>query len=153
MKTNMQYDDMENNQFIGSWRLVSYEVRDTDNLVTYPLGEGGIGYLIYTPDGYMSVTLMKANRPKFADGDVLGGSIEEQAMAFQTYSAYCGRYEIQTNKVIHHVEASLFPNWVGVDHERFFEFKNNRLSLTTPPFLMSGKQQVNYLLWERISKA
>lgn len=28
------------------------------------------------------------------------------------------------------------------------EIDNNRLLLSTPSFLMSGKQQVNYLIWE-----
>ncbi|HEY9674520.1 MAG TPA: lipocalin-like domain-containing protein [Waterburya sp.] len=136
-------------QFVGSWRLISWENRDDSGNVSYPFGQDAIGYLIYTDDGYMSGTLMKANRPHFAGQDILGGSIEEQARAAQSYIHYCGKYEIQTNKVIHHIEASLFPNWVGINQERFFEFQGNQLSLSTPPLLMNGKQQRGYLIWER----
>jgi hypothetical protein len=98
----------------------------------------------------MSATLMRAKRSKFAARDIAGGTIEEQIMAVQTYLSYCGKYEIQDNKVIHHIEASLFPNWVGIDQERFFEFKDNRLFLSTPPLLVSGKQQVANLAWEHL---
>jgi len=143
---------MTQNQFVGTWRLVSCENRDADGQISYPYGEDAVGYITYTADGYMSMTVMKANRPHFAAGDLLGGSIDEQAMAAQTYASYCGRYEIQTNnKVIHHIEASLFPNWVGIDQERFFEFMaNNQLSLNTAPFLVGGKQQTAHLIWESV---
>ncbi len=49
-----------------------------------------------------------------------------------------------------HVEVSFFPNWVGHDQERFFEFSGNRLALSTPPVLIEGRQQRAYLIWERI---
>ena len=141
---------MDKNQLIGTWRLISFEIRNTDEQVSYPYGEDAIGYLLYTFDGYMSATLMRAKRSKFAARDIAGGTIEEQIMAVQTYLSYCGKYEIQDNKVIHHIEASLFPNWVGIDQERFFEFKDNRLFLSTPPLLVSGKQQVANLAWEHL---
>jgi hypothetical protein len=53
-------------------------------------------------------------------------------------------------KVVHHVKVSFFPNWVGVDQERFFDFDRNRLSLSTPPFLIGGMQQTAHLIWERV---
>ncbi len=141
---------MTQNQFLGTWRLVSWEIRDLEGQVIYPYGKDAIGILMYAPDGYMSATLTKPNRPHFAAGDILGGTIEEQALAAQSYLAYCSRYEIKENKVIHYVETSLFPNWVGIVQERFFEFKDGQLSLSTPPLLLKGKQQVGYLIWERV---
>lgn len=95
---------------------------------------------------------MTANRPRFASGDAGGGTTEERLAAADTYLSYCGRYEVRPDKVIHHVEVSLFPNWIGMDQERFFEFDGDRLSLSTPPFLVSGKQQSARLIWERALK-
>jgi len=92
---------------------------------------------------------MTANRPKFATDDVLGGTTEERAEAARTYVAYCGQYEIKDNTVIHHIQASLFPNWVGTDQERFFEFKDDRLTLSTPLIPIGGKEQRAYLIWKR----
>lgn len=141
---------MTQNQLIGTWRLISSELRDAEGQVSYPNGKDATGYIIYTADGYMSATIMRANRANFAAGDLLGGTIEEKARAAETYIAYCSRYEIQGNKVIHHVETSLFPNWVGVDQERFFELQGNQLSLSTPPILLAGKLQTGHLIWERV---
>lgn len=141
---------MTKEQFLGTWRLVSWEIRDSEGNVSYPYGKDATGLLIYAPDGYMSGTLTKSNRPHFAAADLFGGTLEEQALASQTYLAYCSRYEIKEKSVLHYVELSLFPNWVGIVQERFFEFKDGQLSLSTPPMLGQGKQQIGYLIWERV---
>jgi len=142
---------MTENKFVGTWQLVSFELRDDDGHVTYLYGKDAIGYIMYAEDGYMSVVIMTASRPKFARGNILLGSTEEKAAAAETYLSYCGKYEILDGKVIHHVEASLFPNWLGVDQERFFEFKGDRLLLSTPPIIYNnGQRLTGYVLWERV---
>lgn len=142
---------MADNQFVGTWKLVSFEFRDDDGQVIYLYGKDPIGYIMYAEDGYMSVVIMTANRPKFATGNILRGTTEEKADAASTYLSYCGKYEILDGKVIHHVEASLFPNWVGVDQERFFEFQGDRLLLSTPPIMYNNGQRLTaYVLWERV---
>jgi hypothetical protein len=140
---------MEQERFVGTWRLLSLELRTSDGQVSYPFGQDPVGYIMYSEDGYMSVAFMSANRPLFAVGDILGGTTEEKVNAAETYISYCGRYEIQGDKVIHHIEVSLFPNWVGVHQERIFEFDGDRLSLSTPPLLVGGTEQSAYLIWER----
>lgn len=140
---------MASSPFVGTWRLVSLESRGADGEVTYPLGQDAIGYIVYSEDGYVSVNLMAANRTNIASGDIRGGTAAEKVSAYDTYLAYCGRYELQTGKVIHHVEASLFPNWVGVDQERLYEFDGNRLILSTPPILVEGAEVTSSLVWER----
>jgi hypothetical protein len=140
---------MAQNPFVGAWRLLSFEMRTTEGQVSYPFGRDAVGYIMYTENGYMSVAFMSANRRRYASGDILGGSTEEKVAAVDSYISYCGRYKVQGNKVIHHVEASLFPNWIGMDQERFFRLDGNKLYLSTPPTLVSGKQQTSYLIWER----
>ena len=141
---------MAKNPFVGTWRLVSLEVRTSDGQVSYPRGRDVVGYIIYSGDGYMSVVIMPANRPKFVAETLREGSIEEKAAAADTYQSYCGRYEIQGEKVIHHVEASLFPNLLGVSRERAFKFDGNRLILSPPPSLVGGIEQTSHLTWERV---
>ncbi|MEK8044590.1 lipocalin-like domain-containing protein, partial [Burkholderia contaminans] len=69
-------------QLVGAWRLVSYEIRPRDgSAVTYPLGRDARGWILYTPDGYMSAQLMAAGRPPYADGDLQGGTADERAAA------------------------------------------------------------------------
>jgi len=137
------------NSFVGNWRLLSFESRTLDGHVTYPMGDKLVGYIMYNDQGDMSVAFMSTNRPVFASGDARGASVEEKVTAFDTFFAYCGKYEIQGQKVLHHIEVCIFPNWTGVTQERFFELAENRLTLSTPPFLLGGTQQTSHLIWER----
>ncbi len=136
---------------VGTWRLVAWENRDAEGHVTWPVGRDARGYLLYTADGYMSVQIMRANRTPFAVGDLLGGSSTEQAGAAASYTAYAGRYTLQDNTVTHHVELSLFPNWVGTQQERRVDVQGDRLTLSTAPLLFGGKHQTAQLIWERVS--
>jgi hypothetical protein len=140
---------MKVHSFVGTWRLVAWEARSSAGAVSHPFGPDAIGYLIYAADGYMGAVLMLANRPPFAAGDILAGSIEERAAAVAGYISYVGRYEMRASMVIHHVEASLFPNWIGGTQERLYELVGDRLSLSTPPILAGGSERRHYLLWER----
>ncbi len=96
----------------------------------------------------MAVAMMRVNRRAFAGNDLLGGTPEEQATAAAGYVTYCGRYEIRNGTVIHHVELSLFPNWIGIDQLRFVEVEGDDLLITTPS-LQVGGEVINRLVWER----
>ena len=142
---------MTTNPLIGTWRLISWETRSVDGQkISYPLGKDAVGYIMYNEDGYMFVAIMRPNRVRFAAGDLLGGSTEEKTQAVDTYVSYCGRYEFNGGTVIHHVDLSLFPNWVGVEQERLVELRGNRLTLSTHPILLGGMQQTAHLIWERV---
>ena len=106
------------NPLVGTWRLASFELSSADGKVHHPFGEDVAGHIIYGEDGYMSVTMSAASRPRCAAKDLRLASMEEKAAATDTYVSYSGRYEIQGDRVLHHVEVSLFPNWVGITHER-----------------------------------
>ena len=133
---------------VGAWRLVSVETRD-ENGELVRRGER-TGYLLYSPDGYMSVAFMKEGRPKFKSGDIRGGSAEEKIAAVNGYVSYAGRYTVQDYTVVHHIEVSLFPNWIGVSQERMFMFKGSRLTLSTPLMLVGGRQLSTHLVWEKV---
>ena len=102
--------------------------------------------------GYVSVAIMSVNRPKFASRNMGEGTTDEKVAACDTYLSYCGKYEVRQDEVIHHIEVSLYPNWVGVDQERVLEFDGKRLSLSTRPLIVGGMQQTAYLIWERVKK-
>jgi hypothetical protein len=102
-------------QLVGAWRLVSYETSSVEGGDTaYPLGPDASGLIIYTDDGGMSAQIMAAGRPAYADEDVHGGTDEQRAAAAHGYLAYSGTYQVTDENVVeHHLEVSLFPNWVG----------------------------------------
>lgn len=135
---------------IGTWKLVSVEHRSPDGEVRNPYGPNPAGYIIYTPEGFMSVTIMGADRPSFASGDRLAGTREELAAAAERYMSYCGTYDYQGERVIHHVRVSLLPNWVGTAQVRAVQLDGNRLTLGTPTELQGGRSRAAKLVWERV---
>lgn len=136
-------------RFVGTWKLVSLETRGEDGEVAYPFGKDALGYIMYSADGYVSVTLLPKKRRRFNTQDILGGTIEEKVAAAESYISYFGRYEVMRDRVIHRVVVSLFPNWAGVDQERFYGFDGNRLTLRAAPMLINGKSQSAHLIWEK----
>src|ERR687886_532306 len=112
---------MPDNRLVGTWRLTSWENQDDTGQITFPVGRDPRGYIIYTSDGYVSVQIMTAQRQRFAADDLLQSSTDEKARAAETFIAYGGRYELTSDTVIHHVELSLFPNWVGTRQVRRIE--------------------------------
>jgi hypothetical protein len=97
----------------------------------------------------MSGVLTRGDRADLATGDVVGGSEEQRAAAFSTYVSYCGPYEVEGDVVVHHIEMSLFPNWVGSDQKRHFELSGDELMLRTPPMEIGGQEIQNELRWVR----
>ena len=108
-----------------------------------------MGYIMYGPDGYMSVSIARPGRAVFAAEDLFGGSSGERALAAETYVSYCGTYEFRGETVVHFVELSLFPNWVGAQQERLVEVAGDRLVLSTRPILLGGVLRTARLVWER----
>jgi hypothetical protein len=141
---------MIGNVFVGTWKLISYEVRAADGKVTHPWGEHPEGRLMYSDDGHVSVAMMAPDRPEIAARELKFGTQEEKVAAVDKYISYAGRYEVRGDKVVHHVEVCLFPNWVGKDQKRNFKFEGNRLFLSTDPDPRDEKRKTGYLIWERL---
>jgi hypothetical protein len=141
---------MSRNRFVGTWRLVSAEHTDSDGKITYLHGKDPVGYIMYNDDGYMCVAIANSSRSNSVSDDRMSATSEEKIAAADTYMSYCGTYEIRDDRIIHHVKVSLFPNNVGKDQERIFQFDGDMLSLTTPPSLIGGARRVGHLVWKRV---
>ena len=141
---------VQERDFIGTWRLVSMEARSSTGAVSHPLGEDGGGLLFYSGDGYMSGVLYRADRERFGTQDIMAGTEAQLAAAARSYVSYAGRYEVRGDRVHHHVEASLFPDWVGSTQERIYAFEGSRLTLSTDPIPLGGAELRVVLIWERV---
>jgi len=137
---------------IGAWRLITFEFRKADGIVIYPFGERARGSIIYTESGRYSAQLMRIDRPRFASGDQMKGTVHEIEANYKGCISYFGTYDLdfENSLIIHHVEGSIFPNMEGRDQARYFELSENRLQLRTPPIKLDGEKAVGILLWERI---
>jgi hypothetical protein len=138
-------------QLVGTWKLVA-STRQVGNVAQpWLFGPGSIGTLVYTADGHMCGNLMTSDRPNFPSPDMRGGSATDKTGAFDTFLAYCGRFEVDEagRFVLHRIESSLFPNWTGGVQKRFIELSGNRLALRTAPILAEGREVVAVVEWER----
>jgi hypothetical protein len=140
-------------QFFGTWKLLSWKIEEANGeLIDSPLGPDPLGWIMYQPGEYMSVALMRPDRPKFVSDNLVEASPEEVETAFGGYISYFGSYEVNERErfVIHRLQLSWFPNLVGTEQKRFFEFAGNRLMLKTPPLTLLGETQVHRLIWQRL---
>ena len=137
---------------VGAWRLVSYELAGNDGRVRRPYGPAPAGLLIYSADGYMSVAFAQPDRPGFASGNALHGTAAEWAASAKTYTSYAGRYEVQGERVLHYLDVSLYPDWLGTTQERFFTLAGDWLTLRMPPYQQGGVEWRGTLVWERAGK-
>ena len=143
---------MDRDRFVGTWRLVSMEGRSEDGSVSYPFGADAQGMITYDNQGYMQVQIMRRDRPRFAGNDQGRGTAEENQAALQGYLAYFGTYELREDgTVVHHMEGSIFPNWVGGEIRRFWEFSGDRLVLRGPLASFGGQTRSVVIVWERIA--
>lgn len=131
---------------VGAWQLVTWRRIDPGGVSVYPLGESPRGILIYTPDGHMAVQMLRRSRPAIDTDDPLGGSESARAEAYSSCLAYYGRYEVDGDRVIHHVEGCLFPNWSDTAQDRPLLLRGNELSLQV--FGADG-HLTNEIVWAR----
>ncbi len=136
--------------FVGTWELESAEFRSDDGGVTYPFGKDAIGMLMYDATNNMTVQITRVDKKNFEIDSQFDGTPLEIKTAFEGYLAYFGTYEVKDdNVIIHHIDGSLFPNWTGLDHERYFELSKDRLILKTPLMRLNNKKQTGVLIWKR----
>lgn len=142
------------NRLVGGWRLRSWVSIADDGAEGRPMGEAPDGLLAYTADNVVVGLMSPADRPRFATDDVTGGTAEEQAAAFATFIAYGGHYEVDGDAVIHTVESSLFPNWIGTEQRRRFTLSDDgrTLTLTSPPIVLGGTRRIQRLTWSRVDE-
>jgi hypothetical protein len=133
--------------FVGTWRLLDYSLIHDDGVVEKPWGTEVRGYLLYSAEGYMSGNLGPARRRQ--------GVIERITPASRPrrnrrYIAYTGRFTVQGDTITHHVEASLFPLWVGRDEVRYYTFDGDTLILRTGPLKSGHHTLTAQLTWQRV---
>ena len=135
---------------IGTWRLLSWEAVRAEGGVQRPFGAGPLGYLVYTDAGRMLTTISRAGRASIG-GDLLTGPEAGRAVAFASFVAYSGTFSVVGEHVLHHVEMSLFPDWVGTTQRRRVEIDALARLLVLRPEVIPGSGAVEHVLrWERV---
>lgn len=111
---------MTKENFLGTWKLISTEHRNSSDQVIYPFGQNAVGQLMYDTIGYMSVQLMQSDHPRFESSDVSKSPPTELKTTFEgRLITYFGTYEINEPEetIIHQVKYSSHPDLAGTNHK------------------------------------
>jgi hypothetical protein len=133
--------------FVGTWKLVDYSFLHEDGTVEKPWGDHVVGYLLYSAEGYMSGNLSPAGRKHKIEM-----TEAQKSRRKRDYIAYAGPYTVKDDTVTHHVEVSLFPNWLGTAQLRYHKREGNRLILRTPPIPSGDSVVAVQLTWQKVTK-
>jgi hypothetical protein len=139
-------------RLVGAWVLEAYEAEDPDGTLREPFGPAPLGLLGYGADGRMAVQVMDPRRPRWERRAPEGARRAQMSAAADGYIAYAGRYEVEeaaAPTVVHHVEISLVPNWVGRAQRRAAVLDGDRLRLTAEPLEVAGRTTIPRLTWRR----
>jgi hypothetical protein len=131
---------------LGTWRLLSYvrEVISTGERYNQ-FGDHPYGYLGYAPDGRMYGI--------FTDRAPEGVAATAEAEASGTVVAYAGTYQLDGDRMVHHVDIAWNPAWTGTDQVRFLDLKDGVLTITTAPYrsYVDGREGRSILTWTKLS--
>jgi hypothetical protein len=142
-------------RLIGVWTLMAYTEEKEGCKDANPLGPKPMGFLIYTPDGFVSAQLMKPGRSAFQSRDWHQGTPEEYMESGSGYIAYCGTYEVDeaSETVTHIPSVALLPNLINGRQLRAIEMKGDRLTLRTASVAVAdGVLVTSRLEWQRAGR-
>jgi hypothetical protein len=147
----MSYRD----RLIGTWFLESFTGTAPDGSVVHIMGADASGFISYTEDGWVSVEIIKAGRPRYSIPDTELGSDEETLACARGIFAYAGEFEVDEDSgiVFHNLKFSLIPNWIGSSQKRYIHLSDDgmQLELTSDPCRMGqNKEKLSpSLKWKR----
>lgn len=139
------------NDPVGTWRLVSVWYRGADGSMLFPYGDRPVGLLVYDASGNYVGQIADGARKNLPAQGAAAATPEETAEAMRSYAAEFGRYEIEGNKIIHHVIGSAYPNWSHTDQTRTFSISGERLTLTAEPLPLGSIEVRIVLVWDRLA--
>ena len=121
-------------QLVGAWTLVSIDYVRADGSRSSTFGENPKGIAFFDGSGNYIITVMRADRSKYAINDRAQGTAEENEATAQGTITYFGTYSVsETDSSISiHVVSSSFPNWIGADQKRIVALTGDKLKLTNP---------------------
>jgi hypothetical protein len=119
-------------RIIGAWKLESYIAYPTPESPiqrpTFPMTKNVTGFIMYTPDGYLSAQMLIPGQHSFKRGE---GEEPQWAEAGKRFFAYCGPYYISNEgagreEILRHTfQVCNLPGWIGDVQVRTHRFEED----------------------------
>jgi Lipocalin-like domain len=115
---------------IGTWRMISWTKRRiTTGEITHAMGPNPIGYIAYHADGRMMALVVDSRRAELKGSTP---SDEEKIRLFDSMLAYSAKYTLLEDRLIHHVDVTCNPAWVG-NMQRPYKIEGDSLIISEAP--------------------
>lgn len=135
---------------LGTWVLTDHAIEDAaGNVVERLFGDRPTGRLVYCGDGTVSVHLMSAGIRRLATHRVRGGTVQEKAAAYDGYLGYSGSWVLSGTTLVHHIDLSSFPNYVGTSQLRRIALIGDVLTLSSDPVQSEAGPVAAVATWRR----
>jgi hypothetical protein len=135
---------------VGVWKFVSLVTKEVATGKTvHPLGEGPIGYQIYTRGGHSMFVSTAANRKAPAGPSPTDA---ERIELFKAAVFGSGTYRLEGNKLITRFDTSWHQAWTGTERTNTVEISGKTLMNASAPFKSSltGLDVVSIVTYERV---
>jgi hypothetical protein len=125
----------QSGSIVGTWALTAADKLLPNGTRVPDYGSNPHGLVIFTPEGYYSVQIYRADRLKFASGDKFKGTLEEYQDASLSMSVSFGRYSVDPVKhtITFQTDRSSVPNRDDTTAVRPYELKGDELSWKVAP--------------------
>jgi hypothetical protein len=136
-------------QLVGTWVLAASQNVRADGSKGDEYGPNPKGILMFDATGRYSVTIMRADLPKFTTAKADQGTAQENQAVVAGLVTHFGTYSVnEAEKVLtSHIEASSFPNNDGIDQRRIIvALTADELRYGLPTTVTGTKAEVS---WKR----
>jgi len=138
-------------QVVGTWTLVSNYAERADGTRLQTFGADPKGTVIYQANGRFAYIIMGDVRKKFAAGNRMEGTDEENKSVVQGSISYYGTYSVDeaSQTLTWNIERASFPNWDGTTRKISVSVSGDRLSQVAAPIPSASGPYVPHLEWVR----
>ena len=146
----------------GVWELESLQDHRPNGDVLDWMGKQPTGTLIYSPEGRMSLQIMRDPPSRVvgpmwsSDGRdlVADASANEIRDAYRGFYAYFGTWELDeaAHTVTHRIQGSVRSMEVGVGYVRPYELSGEQLLLRSTVVAADGETQTRVVTWRRAER-
>jgi hypothetical protein len=134
-------------QIVGVWQLVTDVNTGTDGVAKSgaAFGPNPNGRIVFTNNGQYFSLNTRPDLPKFASGNRMQGTADENKAIVQGSIGSFGTYSVSPDGkvLILKIEGSTWPSWVGIEQKRNFTVVGNEMKYTVAASI-GGTSELTY---------
>ena len=126
-------------KLIGTWADVSNLNIAKDGSQSEIFGANPSGLVMFQPNGRFMVIYTRAELPRFASGNRMQGTPEENKAIVQGTFAMFGTYSVEGKTLTLHVAGGTWPSWTGTTQTAEVTFRTDDEMAYAIPNTIGGK--------------